>query len=62
MKQLKRIESIIELAVIQTEANIEELGNDKIIAREYFLGRKAGLEYGLSLLKSYIKDNTPWEE
>ncbi len=62
MKQLIHIKEIIEEAITRTKQIIELQDEDRIVAKEYFLGKKAGLQYSLSLIECYIKDNTPWEE
>lgn len=57
MDELQRIRKIIDEAFIETSRKEHELKNsENYIAREYFLGRKAGLDYAIAIIDSFIND------
>lgn len=57
MEELYRIRKIIDEAFIETSRKADELKNSEhYIAMEYFLGRKAGLDYAIAIIDSFIND------
>lgn len=63
MKELINLNKALKEAYLETTNQSEKLKDSgNYIAREYFLGREAGLKYAIALIESYINDKTPWEE
>jgi len=57
MTQLQRIRKIIDEAYTKTSRKADELkSSENYIALEYCLGRKAGLDYAIAIIDSFIND------
>lgn len=63
MKTIIKIKEVLEEIHKGTRERVVEAEKaDLIVAKEYYLGRSAGLDLAIRLLKTYIDDEMPWEE